>query len=126
MLFGLYPNHTRDAPPRLLTVKAKLYDGSEIIAEVEDALLVFKTGLGDSRILLRNIKSIENIANVVTLRRLLRANKFKIHCMDGCKLVGIPVAPTALRLHRNGTPHAHGTIHLWKIDSLEVLTREQE
>lgn len=114
MRFG---NHN-DKP--LLSIRTKLYDGSEVHLHVKDTELLFKTGLGISRIALRNIERMENVASVVTLRKFLWANKFKIQCVDGCKIVGVPKSPAIIHFYDPDTPHARGKIKLWEIDWLEV------
>jgi hypothetical protein len=120
MLFG---NHN-DKP--LLNIRTKLYDGSEVHLHVKDTELLFKTALGVSRIALRNIARMENVASVVTLRKFLWANKFKIHCLDGCKIVGVPKSPAIIHFYDPDTPHARGKIKLWEIEWLEVQTNHHQ
>jgi hypothetical protein len=119
MLFGIH-NDKHDAAKMLLEIRTKLCDGTEVHLQAQDTELLFKTGLGVSRIALRNIARMENVANVVTLRKLLRANKFEIICRDGCKIIGVPLSPAVIHFHDQGTPHARGKIKLWEIDWLEV------
>ena len=120
MLFGNFSNKKNHAAKRLVMVRAKLYDGSDVVVHVEDAELVFKTAMGISRILVSNIKHMKNIANVVTLRKVLWANKFEIHCLDGCVIIGVPKSPGKIELDGLNHPHERGHIKLWEIDWLEV------
>ncbi|GEM_PF-4224559 len=118
MLFGIHDN--KHAAKPLLEIRTKLYDGSEVHLQAQDTELVFKTALGVSRIVLRNVARMENVANVVTLRKFLWANKFEITCSDGCKIIGVPLSPAVIHFHDHATPHARGKIKLWEIDWLEV------
>lgn len=104
----------------VLTIHAGLYDGSNITVQAEDRLLTFATAMGNTKIALGHVASMKNIAHVVTLRRNLWANRFEIEFHDGCRLIGIPQHPRALRLYDNGTPHARGTLQLWEIDWLRI------
>jgi hypothetical protein len=118
--------HDRNAAKSLLVIRTKLYDGSEINAHVEDIELVFKTALGISRIALRNVEHMENVAKVVTLRKFLWANKFEIHCNDGCKIFGVPRSPAVIHFRDPSSPHTRGDIKLWEIDWLEVQADHHE
>lgn len=121
MLFG---NHyVKDANKPLLDIRAKLFDGSEVHLHAQDTELVFKTALGLSRIALSNVARIKNVSTVVTLRKFLWANKFEIHCRDGCKIIGVPKSPAAIRFSDPDTPHARGKLKLCEIDWLEVQTQ---
>ncbi len=124
MLFGML--HERNAAKPLLTVRARLYDGSELSVHVEDTELVFKTALGISRIALRNVERMENVSKVVTLRKFLWASKFEIHCRDGAKLFGVPRSPAVIHFRDPSAPHTRGDIKLWEIDWLEVQTNHHK
>jgi hypothetical protein len=118
MLFG---NHyEKHAAKPLLDIRIKLFDGSEVHLHAQDTELVFKTALGVSRIALSNVAWMKNVAKVVTLRKFLWANKFEIHCSDGCKIIGVPKSPAFIHFRDPDTPHARGKIRLWEIDWLEV------
>lgn len=124
MLF--FGNHNdKHAAQPLLTIRAKLYDGSEVHLHVKDTAMLFKTALGVSRIALKNIVRMENVASVVTLRKFLWANKFKIHCLDGSKIVGVPKSPAAVHFYDPDTSRTRGQIKLWEIDWLEVQTNHR-
>ncbi|MCG3153903.1 MAG: hypothetical protein DKINENOH_00493 [bacterium] len=116
----LVPSHRNPEVVPLLTIHAGLYDGSEITVQAENRLLTFATAMGNTKIALRNVAYLKNISHVVTLRRNLWANKFEIEFRDGCRLIGTPKHPRALRLYDNGTPHARGNLQLWEIDWLRI------
>jgi hypothetical protein len=126
MAFGIFRTNGKNAAKLILTVKMKLYDESEVTVHVEDTQLLFKTALGDSKIALRNVARMENVGHVVTLRKLLEANKFEIYCTDGCKIVGVPKSPAKIHLNGLNAPHERGDIKLWEIDSLEVLSSSND
>lgn len=120
MLFGQFSNNKNHAAKRLIMVRAKLYDGSDVVVQVQDTELVFKTALGVSRILLSDIKHMKNIANVETLRMDSWANKFEIHQIDGSVIIGVPKSPGKIELDGLNPAHERGHIKLWEIDWLEV------
>lgn len=123
----LLGNHyDKHAAKLLLDIRTKLFDGTEIHLLAQDTELVFKTALGVSRILLSNVARIKNVSTVVTLRKFLWANKFEIHCSDGCKIIGVPKSPAVIHFRDPDTPHARGKIKLWEIDWLEVQTIRHE
>jgi hypothetical protein len=54
------------------------------------------------------------------------ANKFEIHCIDGCKIVGVPKSPAKIHLNGVNAPHERGDIKLWEIDWLQVQSGQHD
>jgi len=126
MHFEIFSGHNHHAAKRPLFITMKLYDGSEITVQMEDTLLVFRTAFGDSKIALSNIMRMDNVGNVITLRKLSRANKFQIECLDGCRIIGAPKSPAKLHFFDENMPHGRGEIRMWEIDWLEVVSNNEE
>lgn len=120
MFLDLFPSNREHEVELLLTLKAKLYDGSDLTMHAEDTPLIFETATGKSKIALRNVVSMKNISHVVTLRKNLWANRFEIEIINGGKLIGVPKSPQAIHLCNNGAFYTRGGLKLWEIDWLEV------
>ncbi len=121
MLLDFFPAIRNRAPTGLLTFRARLYDGSEITASIADVELRFRTGIGVYRVFLSHIVRLKNIANVVTSRQYLWANKFEIVCDDDTLIIGKPIGPNRLWLVDEASPHRRVHIDIWEIDWLVLL-----
>jgi hypothetical protein len=110
------------AARRILSVNLRLYDGAELNAKAENTILVFKTALQESKIVLSSIRYMKYVGQAVTTRKFSATNKFEIHCVDGCKLIGIPKSPAVIHLNGANPLHERGQVALWEIDFLEVVT----
>ena len=117
-MFSFFPNN-HHAAMNVLSFRAKLINGSDVVVWIEDTDLAFNSPMGVSKIALRNVDKMINHNTAVITRKQLSTNHFEIICYDGCKIVGSPRSPATLRLRGNGVPHARGKIPMWEIEWLE-------
>ncbi len=118
MPLHFFPNSK--AARQILSVNLQLYDGAVLNAKVDNTMLVFKTALKESKVALSSIRYMKYVGQAVTTRRLSETNKFEIHCVDGCKLIGFPKSSAVIHLNGANPLHERGHIALWEIDFLEV------
>lgn len=120
MFLDLFPSNREYEAALLLTLKAKLQDGSKLTMHAKDTILTIETAMGKSRIPLRHVVRMKNVSHVVTLRKNLWANRFEIEVIAGDKIMGVPKSPRAIHLYNDGAFYAPGGLKLWEIDWLEV------
>ncbi|MGH7454056.1 MAG: hypothetical protein ACRENG_22075 [bacterium] len=117
-------SNSKAAAKKVLSVNLQLYDGAVLNAKADDTMLVFKTALKESKVALSSIRYMKYVGQAVTTRRFSDTNKFEIHCVDGCKLIGIPKSSAVIHLNGANPLHERGHVALWEIDFLEVFSNE--
>lgn len=124
MLF-IEPSNGNHSAKRSLHVTIHCYDQSKIHAEVDELILHFETTLGDVKISLAAIRRLERLGHAISAREIMDANKFRITCLDGSVIVGIPRSPSTLHVRTVGSLQAHGKIKMVDIDLMTVAAEMQ-
>ena len=125
MMFSMLSHH-ESSPPPPLTARIKSQDGSVVLAHIADVKLRFKTAFGYTQIPLSRIRRMCNVANLHTLKKVKKLNRFQIDCFDGNEIFGFPASPDRLQVAVLGVARAWTSVRIVEIDSLEILPKKPE